>query len=327
MTASADRVPLGVAFMLGFCAIAPLIDVFSKLATGSVSVGEVTLARFLVQGSLMAPVVLAMGLRLRMGGRELRLTLVRALVSILSTYCFVAAVRVMPLADALALVFVEPFIILLLGWALYGERVGPRRLGAAAVGFLGALLVVRPSFEAFGAVAFFPLGTALFFALYIIVTRQLAPFQHPAAMQFHTALAAAVLWLPVMLIATPFAVPSLAFGWPQGWTWGFLFGVGLAATVSHMLMSFGLRLAPAATLAPLHYLEIVSSASFGYLVFGNFPSLLTWLGIGVICASGLYIIYRERQLARAPDGVPDHAPAPRQEPGPRGPREGIVGEG
>lgn len=312
MTKPADRVPLGVAFMLGFCAIAPLIDVCSKLAAQAVSVGEVTLARFLLQAALMAPIVAGLGQSFRMGRRELWLTSLRAFVSILSTYCFVAAVQVMPIADALAIVFVEPFIILLLGWALYGETVGPRRLGAATVGFLGSLLVIQPSFAHFGAVAFFPLGTALSFALYILITRQLAPLQHPVAMQFHTAVVASVLWLPVMLIASGSDLPSLAFGWPQGWVWAFLFGVGLAATVSHMLMSFGLRLAPAATLAPLHYLEMVSAATFGYLVFGNFPDALTWAGIGVICGSGLYIIRRERVLARdlARDPARPATPAP-----------------
>ncbi|MDE3240866.1 MAG: DMT family transporter [Paracoccaceae bacterium] len=302
-----DRVPLGVAFMLGFCAIAPLIDVFSKLASQHVSVGEVTLARFVVQGALMAPMVVMAGQGFRMGRRAFWLTVLRAIVSITSTYCFVAAVQVMPIADALAIVFVEPFIILLLGWFLYGEQVGPRRLGAAAVGFLGSLFVIQPSFAHFGAVAFFPLGTALSFALYILVTRQLAPLMHPIAMQSHTAIVAAFLWFPVMLIARPFDVTSLAFGWPEGWVWVFLAGVGLAATVSHMSMSFGLRLAPAATLAPLHYLEMVSAATFGYLVFGNFPDALTWVGIGIICASGLYIIHRERQVARSARLAPTSA--------------------
>lgn len=321
MTKPADRIPLGVAFMLGFCAIAPLIDVCSKLAAQTVSVGEVTLARFLVQAALMAPIVAVMGQSFRIGGRALWLTAVRAVVSIVSTYCFVAAVQVMPIADALAIVFVEPFIILLLGWALFGENVGPRRFGAACVGFLGALLVIQPSFAHFGAVAFFPLGTALCFALYILVTRQLAPLQHPVAMQFHTAVVASLLWLPAMLVAAPFGITPMGFGWAEGWVWAFLFGVGLAATVSHMLMSYGLRLAPAATLAPLHYLEMVSAATFGYLVFGNFPDALTWCGIGVICASGLYIIHRERVLARRLRLAPTPGPATLLPP------QGLGGEG
>lgn len=300
-----DRIPLGTAFMLGFCATAPLIDVCSKLAAQSLPVGEITLARFAVQAALMVPIVLAMGQSFRLRGRALKLTVMRALVSIVSTYCFVAAVREMPIADALAIVFVEPFIILGLGWLMFGEQVGPRRIAASGVGFCGALLVIQPSFAEFGAVALFPLGTAVGFALYILITRRLSPLQHPVEMQFHTALTAVLLWAPVLWFTSDLGLPDLTLLRPEGIAWGWLFGVGAAATFSHMLMSFGLRLAPAATLAPLHYLEIVSSATLGYLVFGNFPNALTWAGIGVIVASGLYIIHRERVVARHPAPVPE----------------------
>ncbi|WP_233192845.1 DMT family transporter [Acidimangrovimonas sediminis] len=303
-----DRIPLGTAFMLGFCMTAPLIDVASKLAAATIPVGEITFARFFVQACLMIPVMIAARGSFRLRGRALRLTLLRAGVSILATYSFVAAVREMPIADALAIAFVEPFIILLLGWALYGEQVGPRRITASAVGFAGALLVIQPSFAAFGAVALFPLGTAFGFAFYILITRQLSPLQTPVEMQFHTALVAVALWVPFLAGGSALGLADLTAVLPQGDAWFWLVGVGAAATASHLLMSFGLRLAPAATLAPLHYLEMVSAATFGYLVFGNFPDALTWLGIGIIVASGLYLIHRERQLARRPAPVP--APLP-----------------
>lgn len=300
-----DRILLGTVFMLGFCATAPLIDVCSKLAARSLPVGEITLARFAVQALLMIPIMMIMGQRFRLSGRALKLTVLRALASIFSTYCFIAAVREMPIADALAIVFVEPFIILGLGWLLFSEHVGPRRLAASGVGFLGALLVIQPSFSQFGAVAFYPLGTAVGFALYILITRRIAPLQHPVEMQFHTAAAAMILWAPVLLVGSGLGVPDLGLAAPQGIAWIWLIGVGAAATFSHVLMSFGLRIAPASTLAPLHYLEIVSSATLGYLVFGNFPNALTWAGIGVIVSSGLYIIHRERVTARRPVPVPE----------------------
>ena len=81
---------------------------------------------------------------------------------------------------------------------------------------------------------------------------------------------------------------------PQGLNWLWLFGVGFWAAASHMCMTMALKCAPAATLAPLHYLEIVTAVTLGYLVFGDFPNALTWAGIAIIVASGLYIIHRER---------------------------------
>ena len=293
----ADRVMLGVSLMIFFCLVAPLIDVSSKLAAQAVPVGTVTLGRMVVQGALMLPVVLLMRLPMTMSRRVIKLTLARAVTSILATYCFVAAVQVMPIADALAIAFVEPFIILLIGKLALGEQVGPRRLGAAVVGFGGALAVIQPSFAAFGATALFPLGTALFFALYMLITRSLSRISHPVVMQMQTAVVAAVLCLPVLLIGTASGAREIAFAWPSGVFWLWVFCVGLAATISHMAMTYALAFAPSATLAPLHYLEIVTATLFGFLFFGDFPGGLTWSGIAIIVTSGLYVIHRERVSA------------------------------
>ncbi len=293
-----DRIILGIALMLGFCTIAPLIDVASKLAAQAVPVGTVTLGRFVVQGALMAPIVALMGLGWRLSGRALILTTARAAVSILATYCFVAAVQVMPIADALAIAFVEPFVILLIGHFVLKEEVGPRRLGAATVGFIGALFVIQPSFTHFGAIALFPVGTAVSFALYILITRALSRLTHPVTMQFHTAVIAAALCLPVLLIGGAMGSPEIRLAAPEGIFWLWCFGVGLAATISHMSMTYALKFAPSATLAPIHYFEMLTATLFGYLVFGDFPNWLTWIGVAIIASSGLYIIHRERVTAR-----------------------------
>ena len=304
-----DRILPGVALMLVFCIVAPLIDVAAKLAAQAVPVGTITFARFVVQAALMLPVVVVMGLTLRLSRQALGLSFWRAVTSILATYCFVAALRVMPIADALAIVFVEPFIILMIGKLVLGEQVGPRRLGAAVVGFAGALLVIQPSFVTFGAVAFFPLATALFFALYMLITRRLSREVHPVAMQVHTALIAAALMLPALLVGGAAGSWQISLVMPEGIFWLWLFCVGLAATVSHMAITYALAFAPSATLAPLHYLEIVTATLVGYVIFGDFPDGLTWAGIAVIVASGLYIIHRERLQARA-DRLAGPAPVP-----------------
>ena len=294
-----DRILPGVLLMIAFCILAPLIDVFSKLAAQGVPVGVIVLGRGLVQGGLMLPVVFAMGLTLRLTRRSLWLALLRAVLLVVSTYCFVAAVRVMPIADALAIVFVEPFIILLIGRIVLSEQVGARRLGACAVGFVGSLFVIQPSFAVFGAIAFFPLGTALSFALYMLVTRHLSRTIHPVAMQLHTAVLSAVLCLPVLAIGAWAGEASLTFQAPEGIFWLWCFCMGLASAVSHLAMTYALRFAPSSTLAPLHYLEIVTATLLGYLIFDDFPGLLKWTGIVIIVLSGLYVIHRERQIARA----------------------------
>ena len=293
-----DRILPGVVLMLAFCLLAPLLDVASKLATATIPVGQVTLARFVVQGALMLPVALAMRSAWRMTPKVLGLVMFRALLLVLSTYCFIAALAEMPMADALAIVFIEPFILLILGNLLFGDEVGPRRIIASGVGFAGALLVIQPAFTTFGLVALYPLGTAFLFAFYMLVTRAMSSHMHPVAMQLHTALAGTALCLPVVLWADGTGIAALDPVMPQGIAWVWLVGVGFWAAVSHMCMTYALRYAPSATLAPLHYLEIVVAVALGYLVFGDFPNLMTWAGILVISGSGLYVIYRERITSR-----------------------------
>lgn len=292
-----DRILHGVALMLAFCVLAPLLDVAAKIATETVPVGQITTARFVVQAALMLPIALAIRVPLRMPPRLWGLMLARAAVLIVSTYCFIAATQVMPIADALAIVFVEPFILLILGHLIFGDSVGPRRIGASVVGFGGAILVIQPSLAVFGWVALFPLGTAVLFAVYMLVTRAMSAAVHPVTMQLHTALVGSAICLPLMVLANGSGWVELDPVLPRGLDWLWLFGVGFWAAVSHMCMTYALKFAPSATLAPLHYLEIVSAVALGFWVFGDFPNPLTWAGIAIIVASGLYIIYRERLTA------------------------------
>jgi len=293
-----DRVVLGVGLMIAFCVVAPLLDVASKLAADKIPVAEITTSRFVLQAVLMAPMISLLGHRFTMPQRLIWPMTLRALLLIASTYCFVAAISVMPIADALAIVFVEPFILLVLGKWLLKEQIGPRRLGAAVVGFAGVVLVIQPSFSAFGAYALFPLATAVGFAGYMLSTRSISRHIHPVPMQFHTALIGSLLCVPVMIWGHFGAIAGLDPVWPHGIYWLWLLGVGLFATISHLLMTFALRFAPSTTLAPLHYLEIVSAVFFGYVVFADFPNKMALFGMIIIIGCGFYIFLREQKMAQ-----------------------------
>ena len=239
-----------------------------------------------------------MGLSLQVARGQWLVLASRALLLLFATFCFIAAIRVMPLADALAIVFVAPFIVLLVGKFYLGEDVGPRRVGAALVGFVGVLFVIQPSFTAFGAVAFIPLCTAVAFALYILVTRGLSRRMHPVTLQFHTGLIASIFCTPFLILAHGSGSELFDPVWPAGITWLWLLGVGFFATVSHMMITYALSLAPSATLAPLQYFELPVATIFGYLVFNDFPNTLSLIGIMIIIGAGLYMIYRERVTAK-----------------------------
>ncbi|MDZ7904989.1 MAG: DMT family transporter [Cypionkella sp.] len=298
-----DRTLLGIVLMLAFCVLAPMLDASSKLATATIPVGQIVAARFVVQGALMIPVALAMGLTWGVSRRVGALIMLRALLLIVSTYSFVAAVAVMPIADALAIAFLSPLILLILGHFIFGNPVGPRRIGAAIVGFAGALLVIQPSLQTYGAATFYALACAFAFAFYMAVTQSIAGHIHPVTQQLHTSLAGAAVIVPILYAMDGVGGTGISATldpvMPQGYAWLWLFGVGFWAALAHMCMTISLRFAPASTLAPLHYFEMVVAVALGYVIFGDFPNLMTWGGIVLIVGAGLYIIQRERVLAAA----------------------------
>ncbi|MGC9420657.1 MAG: DMT family transporter [Rhodovulum sp.] len=304
MTQGPDRIVPGILLMIGFTVTAPVMDSFAKLAAAEIPVGQIVAARFGIQVLLLFPVAWALGSLARPTLPEAGLHLVRAALIIAATSAFFAALGVMPLADAIAIFFVEPFILTLLGALLLGESVGWRRILACLVGFGGALLVIRPSFAAFGPVALLPLMTAFFFANYVILTRKVARSMAPLALQAWTALAACLLVFPALVLFRGSGVGPLDPVMPQGIFWVWLAGVGVAATVSHLFISASLRLAPAAVIAPLGYLEIVSAAALGFLVFGDLPDAQALAGIAIIMGAGLYVFLRERHLSRPPPPPP-----------------------
>ena len=290
-----DQTLRGVLLMVAFCIIAPLLDASSKLATTAIPVGQITAFRFVFQGLCMLPVILLMRLSWAASPRDLMLLGARAVALMLSTYCFVASVQYMPIADSMAIVFVMPFILMFEGWLIFGNPIGKRRIYASVVGFAGAMLVIQPSLQNYGLVALFPLGCALSFSFYEIATQAMSNRVHPVTMQLHTSLAGMIICLPLLWVFDGSGFAELDPVTPDALNWLWLFGVGFWAAISHLCMTVAMKYAPASTLAPLHYLELPMAVFLGYAIWGDFPNLLTWGGIVLIVGSGLYIIAHEHQ--------------------------------
>ena len=302
MRSTADKPVLGILFMIGFCITAPIMDGMAKLTPNEVPVLQIVAARFGVQVVILIPLAIMMGVAMRPTARDVIGHLMRGLMLLLATFCFFSAIRYMPIANAMAIFFVEPFILTLMGGLLLGEQVGPRRIIACIIGFIGALFVIQPSFQELGFVALYPLGTAVTFAAYMILTRTMSDRQHPPTLHAYTALGESVLFLPLIIGFDGRGNPWLDPVWPNEFAMMTLLAVGIMATISHLLLSVALKLAPTATIAPLQYLEIAGSVAVGYILFQDFPDSLTWLGIAIIVGSGLYVFARERRadLERRP---------------------------
>jgi drug/metabolite transporter (DMT)-like permease len=298
---STDRPFLGVMLMLCFCVLAPLGDSIAKVLGGAVILMVLLFTRFAVQAVMLLPVVLLSGQGIRLP-RELWIwALIRTVLHILGIGLMFSALRYLPLADALAIAFVMPFIMLILGHFAMGEQVGLHRMVACAIGFFGTLLVIQPNFVEVGYPALLPLGVAVVFALFMMATRKVARALDPIKLQAISGVQASVILLALHL-AFPTATGTLSLDY-AAWTWGLLAALGVIGTLAHLFMTWSLRFAPASTLAPMQYLEIPFGTAIGWLVFSDLPNGLAAIGICITVGAGLYIILRERQLSLLPPDV------------------------
>ncbi|MFG6568549.1 DMT family transporter [Sulfitobacter sp. 1A13679] len=294
-----DRPLIGIALMMGFCIVAPVGDAVAKLLGASVPLGQVVLLRFAIQALILIPIVWYSGRIWRMRGRVLRLTFLRTLLHMAGIAAMFTALKYLPLADAVAIAFVMPFFMLLLGKFILNEEVGPRRLGASIVGFLGTLLIVQPSFANVGWPALLPVVVAVVFSFFMLVTRQIAKETDPISLQAVSGVMAVVMILPLLALGTKTQIAPLRLIQPDALDWTLLLGIGVLGTVAHLLMTWSLRFAPSATLAPMQYLEIPFATLLGLLIFSDLPNPLAGLGILITVGAGLYIVMRERATARA----------------------------
>ncbi|WP_424830969.1 DMT family transporter [Ruegeria sp.] len=294
-----DRPVFGILLMLGFCVLAPLGDAMAKLLGETLPLGVLVFVRFAVQAAILIPLIAATGRVWKMRGRVLRLTAIRTALHIIGIAAMFSALQYLPLADAVAIAFVMPFIMLLLGKYVLGEQVGPRRVAACVVGFVGTLLVIKPSFAEVGLPALLPLIVAVVFSLFMLVTRQIAKEIDPVGLQAVSGVMATVALLPILLLGTQAEVAALTLVLPTGDTLWLLLGIGVLGTCAHLLMTWSLRYAPSATLAPMQYLEIPVATLIGWLIFHDLPDGIAALGIVITICAGLYVILHERASARS----------------------------
>ncbi|EFL89526.1 DMT family transporter [Ahrensia sp. R2A130] len=293
-----DRPVLGMLLMLGFCVLAPMGDSIAKILGSAIPLLQLLLVRFALQAAFLLPVVLVTERTFGMSPRLYKLTALRTLLHIIGVGAMFLSLRYLPLADAIAIAFVMPFILLLLGRFVLNEEVGVHRLVACAGGFIGTLLVIQPSFAEVGLPALLPLVVAVDFALFILVTRKIAKEIDPISMQTISGFMA----IPMLLVGL--AVFSIFFDWrsllvmPDGTQTALLLAIGALGTIAHLLMTWSLRFAPSATLAPMQYLEIPVATVLGYLVFSDLPNGIAAIGIGITICAGLYVVYREHAVSR-----------------------------
>lgn len=280
----------GVLFMAMAVMVLPVMDGFAKHLSADFAMPQILWARFFFQSLLIVPIAWVGYRGLFQRSLLEPIQIFRGLCIMVATGLFFTAISTMPIADALALIFIAPIIVTALSPWLLGEQVGPRRWTAVAVGFAGTLIIIRPGPGILDSGAIFAAGAGLCFAFYVISTRKLSSSVPPVVTLAVTSV--------VGTVATSVVAP--AYWAPAGPAdLAMMAAIGLTSAIGHYLMIKALVAAPASLVAPIGYGEIVGATLVGYFWFGDFPSAMTWTGIAIVIASGFYISIRARKRAEA----------------------------
>jgi drug/metabolite transporter (DMT)-like permease len=280
-----------ILLLLGALFLFVLLDATAKHLGQTYPVPMLVWARYAVHFVLMV-VLLGPSMRGRLvsTGRPRR-QVVRALCLLAVTFFGMAALARMPLAETTAIVFAAPLIVTLLAGPLLGERIGALRWAAVLVGFAGVLLIARPGSGLVMEGVLLALAAAVSYAIYQILTRQLTATENPVTMLFYTALVGT----GAMTVLLP-------------WIWGgpqpdlkdalLIASLGIYGGTGHFLLIRAFRDAPASTLSPILYVQLVWATLVGWLAFGHFPDGLALAGILIIGAAGAMIALQGRGRGR-----------------------------
>lgn len=291
----ADRPIIGIAFILGFCLFAPMSDAAAKSIALTTPLLVLLLARYVAQWLLPLPLILSSERSLEMTPKIARIILARSVVHIAGVAVMFSAYRYLPLADALAIAFVFPFIMLVMGKFFLREQVGVRRLGACTVGFFGTLLIIQPSFATVGSAALLPLLVAFLFALLVLLTRQIAKDYDPVCLQSASGLVSTVILFAAWAATRHLQVFDLQIIMPTTGQAQTLVLIGVFGTLAHLAMTYAVRFAPSTTLAPMQYVELPIATALGWMIFSEFPNGIAAIGILITILCGLAVIYFEHQ--------------------------------
>ena len=283
---ASSRTLIGIALMLAAMAVLPFLDAIAKyLGQQGVPVMQIVWARLFFGAFLTMPFALRL-----VGPRGLIPNMplmhgLRAALMIAATGFFFAALHYLSIADTLAIFFVQPLIVTMLSPLVLGEKVGIRRWAAVLIGFIGTLTIIRPGFQELNPGVFLALGSGASLAIYLLLTRRIAGSAPAMVTTFYTSLMGAIITSVIVL-----------FVWQTPTTEQWMFFVLLSAIANggHFLIIRAYDHAEASLLVPLAYTEMIMATIVGWYVFGDFPDVWTFVGVGILIACAVYISWRER---------------------------------
>lgn len=277
----------GIALMIATVAMFSVIDVCAKYLVGTMPPMFVVFARYGLS------LIYVLALMWWTGGLSFRsnhpwLQFLRGLMLLSTTLLNFIALQYLRLDQTAAIFFSNPLWVCALSPFLLGERIGPRRWAAVIIGFLGVLLIIRPGADSFHWAMLLSVVVAIIGALYQITTRKIGG-RDPALVSLLLASGVGA------VLSTPLGLAN--WQTPDITTFVVMLMMGLSGGLAHHLLIKAHTIAPAPTLAPFIYTQMIWMMLLGFLVFGDVPDLFTIVGASIVVASGLYVYYRERSLS------------------------------
>ena len=277
--------------MCGAVALFACLDTMAKYLNTQMNAFEVVWARYTSAFLLTLFVSNPFTEPGLMRSRRPLLQFTRGTLLVASTALNFLALRWLQLDEALSIIFTFPFIVAIASGPMLGEWIGWRRWTAIGVGFGGVLLIVRPGFQGMHPAAGLSFAATICYGLYAVTTRIASRFDSNQTSLFYNNAVGAALMLPV-----------IPFVWQRPTTWLIaliLLGTGVLGSLGHYFLIAGHRFAPASVLAPFVYTQLIWVVILGYVVFNHVPTLWTMAGAALVVGSGLYMLWRERQLSQS----------------------------
>lgn len=311
IASSPSSTKIGVLCAIGAATAFSFNDMAIKFLSGDYPLHQIVFVRATI-GLILTCVVFAQlegGLKLRTKNPFLHM--LRAGMLVLANASFFTSIASMPLADATAIFFVSPLLITGMSVIILGEKVGPRRWACVLIGLMGVIIIVGPGQDSFQIAAILPAVAALCYGATHMLTRRMRAMDSAATMAIYIQLAFVVVSGSFGLIAGDGVFltsdnPSLVF-LLSAWTWppladvGVMALTGVASATGGYLITQAYRMSEAGLVAPFEYLALIFSIIWGFLIWGEVPTVFVGLGIALVLASGLYLALREAKLGAPPN--------------------------
>ncbi len=249
---------------------------------------EIVWLRFLGQTLYMVAIFGIIGVPALLRTQRLGLQTIRSILMVTTTVCNFYALQTLRLDQTITIVFLAPLVVAALAGPVLGEWIGWRRGIAVAIGFCGVLVALHPGSAPISLAVAVSFSGMLAYAFFMLLTRHLSSIDPPFVTLFYSMMVGTILGAPLAL---------RDWVWPaDGFTWLLLALLGALGGAGHMLFIYAYKRAPASTVSPFLYVQLLTMVSCGWIVFGDAPDMWTLTGAAIVIASGVYLVHRERMV-------------------------------